>query len=109
MYNEKIKLAFDSTTLLWNIDKNLVNRSGLFFVEYNIAKLFLQNPEIEIYFYIQKRKYKLLKKCLEMTFPNNKIEIISENSKIWFDIDSFYSPLYSVPIFIEDMKHIKNI
>lgn len=107
MYNEKIKLAFDSTTLLWNIDKNSVNRSGLFFVAYNIAKLFLQNPEIEIYFYIQKRKYKLLKKCLKITFPNNKINIITENSKIWFDIDSFYSPLYSVPIFIEDMKHIK--
>ncbi|TXJ44175.1 glycosyltransferase family 1 protein [Brachyspira aalborgi] len=107
MYNEKIKLVFDSTTLLWNIDKNLVNRSGLFFVAYNIAKLFLQKEEIEIYFYIQKRKYKLLKKCLKITFPNNKINIITENLKIWFDIDSFYSPLYSVPIFIEDMKYVK--
>ena len=107
MHNEKIKLAFDSTTLLWNVDKNSVNRSGLFFVAYNVAKLLLQKECVKIYFYIQKRKYKLLKKCLEITFPDNKIEIISENSKIWFDIDIFYSPLYSVPRFIEDMKHIK--
>ena len=34
MHNKKIKLAFDSTTLLWNIDNN-INRSGLFFVAYN--------------------------------------------------------------------------
>lgn len=107
MYNEKIKLAFDSTTLLWNIDKNLVNRSGLFFVAYNVAKLLLQKEYIELYFYIEKRKYKSLKKGLKITFPNNKMEIISENSKLWFEIDIFYSPLYSVPIFIEDMKHIK--
>jgi|GEM_PF-1864494 len=107
MYNEKIKLAFDSTTLLWNIDKNLVNRSGLFFVAYNVAKLLLQKEYIELYFYIQKRKYKHLKKCLKITFPNNKINIITENSKLWFDIYIFYSPLYSVPIFIEDMKHVK--
>lgn len=104
--NEKIKLAFDSTTLLWNIDSN-INRSGLFFVSYNVAKLLLKKEEIEIYFYIPKSKYKSLKKCLEKIFTDNKIEIISENSKIWFDIVIFYSPLYKIPRFIEDMKHIK--
>ncbi len=106
MLNEKIKLAFDSTTLLWNINSN-INRSGLFFVAYNVAKLFLQKDEIEIYFYIPKSKYKSLKKCLEITFTDNKINIISENSKIWFDIDIFYSPLYNIPRFIENMEHIK--
>lgn len=106
MLNEKIKLAFDSTTLLWNIDAN-INRSGLFFVAYNVAKSFLQKDEIEIYFYIPKSKYKSLKKCMEIAFADNKIKIISENSKIWFDIDIFYSPLYRIPSFIENMKHIK--
>ena len=106
MHNEKIKLVFEPTTLLWNFHNN-VNRSGLFFVAYNTAKLFLQNPDIEIYFYVPKRKCNSFKKYLELIFPDNKINIITENLKIWFDINSFYSPLYSVPIFIEDMKHIK--
>lgn len=74
---------------------------------YNVAKLLLQKECVELYFYIQKMKYNSLKKCLEITFPDSKIEIISENSKIWFDIDVFYSPIYKIPNFIENMKHIK--
>lgn len=104
--NKKLKIAIDSSILLSSFYNNS-NRTGIYFVAYNIAKQLLNRKEVDLYFYVDENINSELIEYLNNIFPNNNIQRITKNSKIWLYIDIFYSPALAIPNFIINLKYIK--
>lgn len=103
----KLKIAFDCEILFCGLTNN-INRTGIYTVVYNIAKILLDKDDIDIYFYTHRTIEIELRESLIEILENKYIKIISENSKIWSYIDIFYSPALVIPDFIiNNYKHIK--
>ena len=103
----KLKIAFNCDDLLNGLHDN-TSRTGIYTVALNIAKILLDKEDIDIYFYTYRTIDIELREYLIKIFENKYIQIISENSNIWFYIDIFYSPANAIPNFIiNDYKHIK--
>lgn len=103
----KLKIAFDCEILFCGLTNN-INRTGIYTVVYNIAKILLDKEDIDIYFYTHRTIEIELRESLIEILKNKYIQIISENSKIWSYIDIFYSPALVIPDFIiNHYKHIK--
>uniref|UniRef100_UPI002613E662 glycosyltransferase n=1 Tax=Brachyspira sp. TaxID=1977261 RepID=UPI002613E662 len=101
-----IKIAYDAEVFL-SVKRNNNNRGGIYFVAYNIAKLFLHNKNIDLYFYIYEVKEVCeLNNYLNEIFPNYDIKIIHNSSKEWIDIDIFYSSYRRPENFITNNKNI---
>lgn len=107
MDKNKLKIAFDCEILFCGLTNN-INRTGIYTVVYNIAKILLDKDDIDIYFYTHRTIEIELRESLIEILENKYIKIISENSKIWSYIDIFYSPALVIPDFIiNNYKHIK--
>lgn len=107
MDKNKLKIAFDCEILFCGLTNN-INRTGIYTVVYNIAKILLDKDDIDIYFYTHRTIEIELRESLIEILENKYIQIISENSKIWSYIDIFYSPVLAIPDFIiNHYKHIK--
>ena len=103
----KLKIAFNCDVLLDGLHDN-TNRTGIYTVAYNIAKILLNREDIDIYFYTYRTIDIELREYLIEILENKYIQIISKNSNIWFYIDIYYSPAHAIPNFIiDDYKHIK--
>lgn len=103
-----LKLVFDSRALFGGLEKNL-HRTGLYFVSFNILKQLLNNNSISLYFYIENSREQEIYNCLLKLFPQYNIKynnIITPNSKLWMDIDIFFSTFFEIPDFIKEIKHI---
>ncbi|WP_157146426.1 glycosyltransferase family 4 protein [Brachyspira pilosicoli] len=102
----KLKIVFSSELLFCGLHFN-AGRSGLYFAAYNIANYFLKsNNNIEVYFYSKYNKEKQLKECLSIIFKNMKVNTIGENSKLWLDVNVYFSPGRAIPLFVQKMNHI---
>ncbi len=107
MNKYRLKIVFDAGLLLQGRHYN-EGRTGVYMVAYNIANTLLNREDIEIYFYNRIINNVELKSYLNNIFENKNIKIISRNSKIWFDIDIFYSPFVEIPYFVFiNEKYIK--
>ena len=103
-----IKIAYDAELFIFCAKYTNTNRGGIYFVGYNIAKLFLDNKNIDLYFYIyEKKDLEEAKYYLNQIFPNYEIKIIHKNSKEWIDINIFYSTYRRPEYFITNNKNIK--
>lgn len=102
-----LNIAFESTILVEdNINRN-ATRGGLYFVAFNVARLLLNNNNINMYFYTSKYELNIVKHWINKIFPNSKINIINEASTKWLDIDIFCSTLLPMPNFLENNNSIK--
>lgn len=103
---DKLKMVFSSELLFCGLHFN-ARRSGLYFTAYNIANYFLKSGKnIDIYFYSKYNEKKQLKECLSKIFPNVKTNTIDEHSKLWLDINVYFSTGRSIPLFVQKMNHI---
>ncbi|WP_300368247.1 glycosyltransferase family 1 protein [Brachyspira sp.] len=103
---DKLKIVFSSELLFCGLHFN-AGRSGLYFTAYNISNYFLKSDKnIDIYFYSKSNVEKQLKECLSIIFPNVKVNTIDENSKLWLDINIYFSHGRAIPLFIQKTKHI---
>ncbi len=102
-----LNIVFESTILVEdNINRN-ATRGGLYFVAFNIARLLLNNKNVNMYFYTSKYELNIVKYWINKIFPDSKIYIINEESTEWLYIDIFYSTLLPMPNFLDNIKSIK--
>ena len=106
----RLKIAYDADIFILCTKYANTNRGGIYFVGYNIAKLFLDNENIDLYFYTYREEdLEESRYYLNQIFPNYDIKIIHRTSKEWIDINIFYSPYRRPEDFITNNKNIKKI
>lgn len=103
---KKLNIAFDAKYFFYIMNNNIV-KSGVYYVTYNIAYLFVRNKDIQIYFYYDgkynEKFYFFLKKILD----SNNFFMIDSYSLKWLNIDIYYSSFYKIPNFIIKNHYIQ--
>jgi hypothetical protein len=107
---KKINLIYDTTFLLNGLKKGL-NRTGIFFVVFNLLKEFYKNSNLNIYLYCELDHQYATEQFLKSAYINNgEIEFINKNAETFAakltDIDVFFAPIHQTPDFIAQIKHI---
>ena len=91
----KKSLLFDATILSKGLETG-GNRSGIYFVAFNILKEFLKKNNFEIFLYCDQEQVTNLKNVLKKYFPKDKMQIVS-------------SPGQSLLVLYEKLKEIKQL
>ena len=73
---EKINLIYEAG-ILTNILYKDSNRSGIFFVAYNIFNEMIKSPDLNITLHCELNQYEDLKKVMDLYYPNYNFEIIT--------------------------------
>lgn len=77
--NKKLKMIFDATILASGNTKS-INRSGIYFVAFNILKEFYKSNRFKIVLYCENNNYENLKDVIAQYFPQANFDIITNKN-----------------------------
>lgn len=108
--NNNINLLYDTTFLVNGAIKG-ANRTGIFFVAYNLLEEFYKHNNVSVYLYCEPEHLNATEQFLKSECINNgKIEFINKNSETFIakltEMDVFFSPMHKIP---DDVAQIKDI
>lgn len=101
--NSKLKMIFDATVLACGETKN-ANRSGIYFVSFNILKEFYKSKNFEIVLYCEHEKYGNLNKVITKYFPSSDLKIIT--NKVVSSKTQIYEKIKAIKWFSKDKNEI---